>query len=148
MPLPYLPPGQASLPAERFILFADTSNDVQRIDESLVQKDGVNFTSEWQSPSLNQIEEGKLFTLSLLEIYYSSLATTISVSASGDGGDNFNTPKVVTLPLVGADEVSVVTVGPDVTGFDLRFKIEFDTNVLVNIYGYRPYLVDRGDLKF
>ncbi len=148
MPLPFLPPGQSDLPAERFILFVDVANVVQRIDESQVQKDGVSFTSEWQSPTLNRIDEGKKFTLTMLELFYASLATTISVSASGDGGTTFTTPEVITLPLTGAEEISSVVSTPEVTGKDIRFKLEFDTDVLVNIYGYRPHLVDRGDLEF
>ncbi len=147
-PLPYLPPGQTDLPAERFILFADIANIVQRIDEADVQKDGVSFTSTWESPTLNQVEEGHEFTLSLLELFHSGLATTAKVSASGDGGKTFSTPQTITFPLTGAEEVARVVAGFDVTGFDLRFKIELDTDVLINIYGYRPHMVDRGDLIF
>lgn len=147
MPLPYLPPGQASLPAERFILFADTSNDIQRIDEAAVQKDGVNFTSSWQSGTLNSLEEGHVFELSLLELWYAATATTISVSASGDGGETFSTPQVVSL-ITTPEQIIRAVAGFEVTGLDLRFKIDFDTNVLANIYGYRPHLIDRGDLEF
>ncbi len=147
MPVPYLPPGQTSLPAERFILFADTDDLVQRIDESQVQQDGSNFDGIWESGTLNQVDEGKVFELSILEVWYAGPTTTISVSASGDGGETFSTPEVVTLPAT-TKEIAVVAVGLGVTGRDLRFKIELDTNILVNIYGYRPHLVDRGDLIF
>ena len=146
MPLPYLPPGQASLPAERFILFADLSNDVQRIDESQVQQDGVSFTSTWISGTLNQVREGHVFELSQLELWYAATATTISVSASGDGGETFSTPVVATL-VTTPDQIARVLVGLGVTGLDLRFKIELDTDILANIYGYRPHLIDRGDLE-
>ena len=147
MPLPYLPPGQASLPAERFILFADTANVVQRIDEADVQKDGGDFTASWQSPTLNSLKEGHVFELTLLELWYSASATTISVSASGDGGETFSTPQVVSL-ITTPDQIIRAVAGFEVTGLDLRFKIDFDTNILVNIYGYRPHLIDRGDLEF
>jgi len=147
MPLPFLPPGQASLPAERFILFADPSNDVQRIVEAAVQKDGSSFTSEWQSGTLNRIDEGKTFELSLLDLFYSAFATTISVAASGDGGQTFGPNQTVNL-LLTPDEIASVRVGLGVTGTDLRFRILFDTDVLVNIYGFRPHLIDRGDLIF
>lgn len=147
MPLPFLPPGQDSLPAERFILFADPSNNVQRIDESELQQAGTSFTAEWQSGTLNRIEEGKVFELSLLELYYSASATTISVAASGDGGETFSPDKVVTL-LTTPNQVARVVIGLGVTGFDLRFRILLDTDVLVNIYGFRPHLIDRGDLAF
>ena len=147
MPLPYLPPGQASLPAERFILFADTANIVQRVDESQVQKDGSSFTGTWESGTLNRILEGKIFELALLELFYSATATTISVSASGDGGETYSTPEVVTL-LTTPSQIARVAVGLGVTGLDLRFRIQLNTDVLVNIYGYRPHLIDRGDLDF
>lgn len=148
MALPYLPPGQSDLPAERFILFADTGSLVQRIDEAVAQKNLVSFTGLWISPTLNQIVEGNEFSLSLLELYYAATATTISVSASGDGGETFSTPQVISL-LTTPERIDRVAIGfDDVVGIDVRFKIELDTDVLVNIYGYRPHLVDRGDLIF
>ncbi len=147
MPLPFLPPGQASLPAERFVLFADLANDVQRIDEASVTKDGASFTSEWQSGTLNRLDEGKTFELSLLDLFYSAFATTISVAASGDGGQTFGPDQVVNL-LLTPDEIATVRVGLGVTGNDVRFRILFDTDILVNIYGFRPHLIERGDLIF
>ncbi|KKK67221.1 hypothetical protein LCGC14_2956220, partial [marine sediment metagenome] len=80
--------------------------------------------------------------------YYSGTATTLSLSASGDGGETFSTPQVIavqTTPLR-VDRLRVDF--DDVTGFDIRFRIQLDTDVLVNIFGYRPHLVDRGDLIF
>jgi hypothetical protein len=147
MTLPFLPPGQASLPAERFVLFADPTNEVQRIDEAEVQKDGASFTSEWQSGTLNRIDEGKTFELALLDLFYSAFATTISVAASGDGGQTFGPNQVVNLVLT-PDKIETVRVGLGVTGTDLRFRILFDTDVLANIYGFRPHLIERGDLIF
>ncbi len=148
MALPYLPPGQSDLPAERFILFADTGSLVQRIDEAVVQKNLVSFTGLWISPTLNQIVEGHEFSLSLLELFYAATATTISVSASGDGGETFSTPQVISL-LTTPERIDRVAISfEDVEGIDVRFKIELDTDVLVNIYGYRPHLVDRGELIF
>jgi hypothetical protein len=147
MPLPFLPPGQTTLPAERFILFADPSNDVQRIDEASVLKDGGSFSAEWQSGTLNRIDEGKVFELALLDLFYSAFATTISVAASGDGGETFGPDQVVTLALT-PDKIDTVRVGLGVTGTDLRFRILFDTDILVNIYGFRPHLIERGDLIF
>lgn len=147
MPLPFLPPGQASLPAERFVLFANPSNDVQRIDEAAVQQDGSSFTSEWQSGTLNRLDEGKIFELALLDLFYSAFATTISVAATGDGGETFGPDQTVQL-LLTPDKVDTVRVGLGVTGTDLRFRIRFDTDILANIYGFRPHLIERGDLIF
>lgn len=147
MPLPFLPPGQASLPAERFILFVDPTNEVQRIDEAAVQQDGVSFTSEWQSGTLNRVDEGKTFELALLDLFYSAFATTISVAASGDGGETFGPDQIVNLRLT-PDKIETVRIGLGVTGTDLRFRILFDTDVLANIFGFRPHLIERGDLIF
>ena len=147
MPLPYLPPGQTSLPAERFILFADLSNDVQRIDEADVLQDGASFTAEWQSGTLNRVQEGTIFELALLDLFYSSFGTTINVAASGDGGQTFSPNQLVNLVLT-PDKIETVRVGLGVTGTDLRFRILMDTDVLANIYGFRPHLIERGDLIF
>lgn len=147
--IPWLPGGQDELPAERYIIFADGANVVQRIDETFLTKDGTNFTGEWQSPTLNQIEEGKEFSLAALELYYTALgATTVAVSGSGDGGETWTTPQNVALSI-SAGRIRRTRVDfDDAIGFDVRFRIQMDQNVLVNIFGYRPHLVDRGDLIF
>lgn len=148
--IPYLPPGQSDLPAERFILFADDSNFVNRIDETATAKRGVAFTGEWQSGTLNQVDEGHEFTLSLLELYYAGTATTISVSASGDGGETWTAPQIINI-VTTPQQITRVAVsfdGQASTGIDVRFRIQLDTTILVNVFGYRPHLVDRGDLIF
>lgn len=148
MALPFLPPGQTDLPAERFIVWADDTNLVLRVDEAEVQKDGVSFTSEWQSGTLNPIREGFVFELTRIEFIYAATGiTTASISASGDGGENWSAPQTLNFVLTpGQIPRAVVDFG--VTGFDLRFRIQLDTDVIVNIFGYRPHLVDRGDLAF
>lgn len=147
--IPWLPGGQDELPAERFIVFADDSNVVQRIDETLTTKDGASFTAEWQSPTLNQLDEGKEFQLEALEIFYAALAaTTVAVSASADGGETWTTPQNINL-LISAGQMRRVRADFDgVTGFDVRFRLQMDQDELVSIFGYRPHLVDRGDLIF
>ncbi len=146
--IPYLPPGQSDLPAERFILFADTANFVNRIDETASAKRGVAFTGEWQSGTLNQMKEGHEFTLSLLELFYAGTATTITISASGDGGETLSTPQGINLvtTTLTIPRVAVSFDDGGATGIDVRFRIQLDTTILVNIFGYRPHLVDRGDL--
>lgn len=146
--LPYLPPGQSDLPAERFILFADTGNIVLRIDEAAVQKNLVSFTGEWQSPTLNQIKEGFVYSLAALELYYAATSTTLSISGSGNGGETWSTPQVISV-LTTTQRIERLRVDfDDVFGFDVRFRLQLDTDVLINIFGYRPHLVDRGDLIF
>lgn len=147
--LPYLPPGQSDLPAERFILFADTSNLVLRIDEAVVQKNLVSFTGEWQSGTLNQLREGSVFSLAALELFYAAIsATTLSISGSGDGGENWSVPQIVVMQATPGRIERLRVDFDDVTGFDVRFRLQLDTDVLANIYGYRPHLIDRGDLLF
>lgn len=148
--LPYLPGGVTELPANRFVLWADGTNQIQRLDESAVQKDGADFTGHWETGTLNQIGEGREYTLHAMELIYSALAnTTITVYVSGDGGEIFSAGQQVTIPIT-AGRIDRVIVGlsglDEATGFDLRFRIELDTNVLVNIFGYRPHFADRGDL--
>lgn len=149
--LPYLPPGQSELPAERYILFADTSNVVVRIDETATAKIAAAFTAEWQSPTLNQLREGFVYQLASLELLYAAIAnTTLDISASGDGGENWSAPQSLAIPstTLRVDRVRVDFVDPAVTGFDLRFRLQFVTTDLINVYGYRPHLVERGELLF
>lgn len=146
--LPYLPAGQSSLPAERYLLFADTSHRIHRIDESAVQKDGVSFTAYWESGALNGEEAGKIFTLEQLYLFYTARSvTTLVVKGSGDGGETWSVSDTVSL-LATTERVRTAVAGLGVTGDDLRFRLEFTTDVLVNVFGYRPVLVDRGDLVF
>lgn len=150
--LPYLPGGLDELPAEKFLLFADENNRIFRIDESNVQKNTTSFTAHWESGTLNQIAEGRLFTLRVLELYYAALATTsVTVKVSGDGGENYDAGQVVSLPIT-AGRIGRVAVTFDgleeATGDDLRFRLELDTDILANIYGYREHIADRGDLLF
>lgn len=150
MPIPYLPGGVAELPAERFILFADTGRDVMRIDEATLLKDGVGFTSHWTTPTLNQLAEGREFTLRAVEILYSALAaTSIRVLVSNNGGETFSAATVVPLPQTLGRVARVWATFDNVgeaTGFDLQVRFEMDQNVLCVLYGYKPHLVDRGEL--
>ncbi len=149
--IPYLPPGQSELPAERFLVFATTGNAVVRIDETATAKIAAAYTAEWQSPTLNVVEEGKEMTLASLDLYYAAgAATSVDISASSDGGETFSTPQTIALLAV-IDQIRRVRVDfndPSVTGFDLRFRIQMILTDIVNIYGYRPHLIDRGDLIF
>lgn len=147
--IPYLPPGQSDLPAERFILFVDTTNLVLRIDEAAVQKNLVSFTAEWQSGTLNQLNEGHVFSLASLELFYATRGlTSLDISGSGDGGETWSTPQTIEL-LSTPDRTERLRVDfDDVVGFDVRFRLQLNTDILANIYGYRPHLIDRGDLIF
>lgn len=147
--IPYLPPGQSDLPAERFILFADITNLVLRIDEAAVQKNLVSFTGEWQSGTLNQLNEGHVFSLTALELFYASRGvTSLDISGSGDGGETWSAPQTIVMQATPNRTERLRVDFDDVVGFDVRFRLQLNTDILANIYGYRPHLIDRGDLIF
>lgn len=148
MALPFLPGGVDELPARRFVLFADEQNTIQKQDESVKTADGQSFEGEWVSPSLNRGDPSYLWTIIECQLFYTAEAnTTITVEASGDGGETwFNTREV--LLDGGTDELRSVNVPLNITGDDVRVRVLFDTNVLVKILGYRPRLVRRGDVRY
>lgn len=145
-PLPYLPSGTATAESERFILFANDVHDVMRIDESLLTKDGNDYVSYWESPSLGGVEAGINLNLTAVELYYAAAkVTTITVKASKDGGESW--PESQTLLIdASTKRMSLGMVNFNITGIDIRIRIEFPTSIPVNIYGFRPTLVDRGTL--
>lgn len=144
-PLPYLPAGVASLPAERFVLFADTDHQVMRVDESTLQKDGADFTAYWESPPLAP-HPGHSVSLMRVELFYSvATPTFVRVRASNDGGDTWQKSQSINLDQVNKRIArGVADFFPGVTGEDVRIRIELPTDIPVNIYGYKPHLVDRG----
>lgn len=147
---PYLPPGQSSLPAERFILFADTSHQVMQIDESVGTKNGVAFTGEWQSPTLNRDGYHKYSIIRLGLLYAVSQVMNISVSASANGGATWSADVTVALAISSGlstayADFTAFGSGEGITGFDLRIRIRMADNVPVNIYGYKPFLVKRSE---
>lgn len=144
MTLPYLPSGVEFLPANRFILFADSDNLIQRLDESAKTLNGVSFTGWWESNSLNKqaLNEG---TLNLLTIVYSATnATTLTVRVSGDGGETWNQTRVIDLPATLGGRVARVRRGFNTTGFDLRIRLELDTDEVISLFELHPEIVVRG----
>lgn len=142
--MPYFPETSGDLPATRFLLFADDANLVRVLDESEVQKNSISFTAQWTSPSLNRRDPSREYTLRRVIFFYDAQSvTTITVRASGDGGATWNESKTVNLA---AGDSQRVAVGFNTSGSDLRFQVQFDQDVVANIYGYRYRAVERSDL--
>ena len=142
---PWLPGGASELPAERIVLFADNDNIIQQIKETSTDKDGTAFTARWESGTLNREGTGYAFTLNHMLIFYTALeATTLTLKISGDGGNNWTSYTVTVTSTT--NEIKVASVGTMITGADVRVRFEFDTTVLVNIFGFIPTLVRRGML--
>lgn len=144
-PLPYLPGGVTELPATRFVLFADANHRVQKIDESALTLSGTSFTGIWESSSLNgqEIEEKTLTYLTLA--YLSAVTTTMTVKVSGDGGETW--PESQSVPIVASvtGQLRRAQMGFNVTGFDLRIRLELDTDQVFHVYELHPVLVKRGE---
>jgi hypothetical protein len=144
--LPYLPGGQANLPAERFLLFADGTNQVQVLDESEKLGDGVAFDGHWTTPTLNRQNQIEAYTLTAFRIYYSAEAdTTVTIRVSGDGGNTWSETKQVAVSGT-ENEIRRAAKGFNTTGYDLRVQIVFDTETLVKVFGFRVTLVPAGAL--
>jgi hypothetical protein len=96
------------------------------------------------------LKEASQFTLRAIELWFAALEiTTVDLLVSGDGGENYSSPLTLNLPLTGGRIGSIWATFEgleEATGDDLRVRIEFDQDELSIIYGYRPHLVDRGDL--
>lgn len=144
-PVAWLPSGSTELPAARFVLFANDSHEVHRIDESATQLNGVSFTGHWESGSLAgpAVIEATLRKLTI--VYLSPVNTTITVKASGDGGETWSHSSSVTITASTGEQLRRVVVGMNVTGFDLRVRLELDTAQVILINELHPVIARRGE---
>lgn len=149
MPLPFLPAGESELPGQRFVLFADRVNQVQKMDESIKTADGTTFEGKWVSPALTRGNPLKLWTLLEVQIWYiAEVDTTILVEGSPNGGDTWTISREVSL-VGGSDELRTKHIYINVTGDDLRVRFRFNNDPLVKILGWSPNkLVQRGDVRY
>lgn len=144
---PYAP---SAYRPDRVILFATDANEVMRVDESILTQDGSTITAYIQSPSLNRDQRGvhHEYTLRRVTVYYTAdSASTITLTASGDGGVNWTAVDTATATTTVAQtttQIQNVTAPFNVTGYDLRLRIQFTTDVPVKVFGYTPRLVRRG----
>jgi len=148
---PYVPASDAALPSNVRVIFAGSDNTVQEVKASVITQDGSTITAYWTSPTLNREDRGYAFSLTYLQLYLSAAgATTITVHASGDGGNNWverlqEEGGAATIAVDGTSgETRTVVVGFNVTGYDLRFRIQYTTDVIVKVFGYRARLIRRG----
>jgi len=146
--MPYFPPSVDDLPATRFILFSDANNKTRIIDESEVLRQGLfSFTGKWESPTLNRKDPTKIYTLRKVMILYESSAnTTISIYPTGDGGETYGRVRTLDVLETSGSSMRRGVVGFNTSGFDLRFRIDLDTDEVVTIYGYKGTVVERSDI--
>lgn len=146
--MPYFPPSVDDLPATRFILFSDPSNKTRIIDESEILRQGVfSFTAKWETPTLNRQDFTKEYTIRrFMVLYEASADTSISIYATGDGGASYSRPAPIQLFGTTGSRVRRGVAGLNTTGFDLRVRIDFDTDEVVTIYGYKGTIVERSDI--
>jgi len=134
------------------LLFADTSDDIFRFDETVLTEDGATVEGQYESPSLSRDPQGNLPTfqyqlLSFTFFYSADAATTVIVEASSDGGDTWQTSDISpTVTAITTDERKSATVTwstNQVVGLDIRVRIRLTTNVLIRpeSYVYRLYPV-------
>jgi len=141
---PILLPESAGVPAESFIVLAQTSGQASFVDPSVRWIDYEVFTAEWQSPTLNRTDPRFNMTLSTVTLfYYTEEEGDIEVDGSSDGGDSW--PTNVTLTLEKSDShLRQVTAFLHITGDDLRFRLRFPSWPIVKVVGYAPRLIKRG----
>lgn len=149
--LPYLPAGSSLGPAERFIIFADSFDRwTLFIDESSkTLEDGSSFIAFWESGTLNQGDprSATTHTLKLFGVRYAAeVATSLTIKASGDGGQTWSETKVLEVEQTVGSQTKRAYVPFNTAGQDLRIRIEFDTDVLVNVSKLFWKVEDGGDL--
>jgi hypothetical protein len=144
MTQPYLPGGQAELPALRFILFADGGNQVRRINESLLTRPEGFPSTYWVSPALNSEIEDLEATLTLITLMYIATGVgTLLLDVSKDGGQTWEQEK--SLEVSEALVIRRVSAGFNLTGFDLRFRIRFPESPLILIHEYSARILPRSE---
>lgn len=144
--LPYLPAGQDSLPASRFVIFADSTNQVHRFDESAKYANGTPFESFWESNTLNKQEIGRLYKFLALRLHYSAEDdVNISIESSADGGDTWLS-EMVEIKVTTGTRLKTVNIYPMIVGEDLRFRINFDPEIIVNFVGFSVKINREGSI--
>ena len=146
--MPYFPPSVTSLPATRFILFSDANNKTRIIDESeLLRQEYYSFTGKWETPTLNREDTTEIYTLRKFMVFYeASEDTTISLYPTGDGGETYGRAVVLDLLETSGSRMRRAVGGFNTSGFDLRVRIDLDTDEVVTIYGYKATIVERSDI--
>jgi hypothetical protein len=127
-------------------LFADTQNRVRRIDGSVLTRAGASHTAQWESFSIVPRGSGKKHTLIRLILFVQATNSgTLPVDVSTDGGVTW--PHSGTAGFTNAPRaIQRLIYFFNVTGDDLRFRVNFNQSFPVLVTGFLPRFVERGDL--
>lgn len=147
---PYQPPLSQgfNLPAQRYVIYADDEGSVWHINEASSVIGGT-----WDSPDLVRLRGSAeqfnpvpgVWTLhKLLLSYIATEDSVVSVSFSVNGGEIWKSERTVRLSQTRGG-TSWKLIQANVTGPDIRFRIEFHDNELVKIVGYRPAMSLRAN---
>ena len=131
-------------------MFSDSNNKIRIIDEGeALRQEQFSFTGKWETPTLNRTDPTKEYTLRKFLIFYEAVEdTTMTLYATGDGGATYSDGVEVTTLATADTEVKRAVGGFNTTGFDLRVRLDFDTDVVVNVYAYKATIVERSDILF
>lgn len=126
------------------IIYMDESEFTQLIDLDILDADGY-----WTSPTLNKGNRKAEYTITRVVIRYeSAVSSSIVIEASGDGGETwesgFTTP--VLLRPTGGKILRAVQ-GFNVTGMDVRFRVELPSDALVRLHEWSAEVILRDQVK-
>jgi len=129
----------------KYVLYVDSDNIAYRLERATIVESG----SYWVSPMLNRKKRNSDYTITeVLVRYRASDTTIINVYASGNGGQTWKAPILNFTPLFGADQsIRWVRTHFNVTGSDIRFKIEFYGAIPVWLYEWQAKLIEREGVR-
>lgn len=114
------------------------STTTERLDETKIV-DGY-----WSSPQLNRSGDMTHRLVKLFFLYLCAEDCTAEVELTSDGGRSWTKPRVIQFTRT-SDSVRQKLIGQQVTGHDIRFRINFN-NKLISFFGYRAEMYPAGHL--
>lgn len=128
----------------RDVVYVGASKETYKIN-----KDGIVSGGYWISPTLNREDPKAEYTLKKVNLKYKSAgATTITIEGSGDGGVTWVNGNHTTVALASSSIYLRRAVQHlNVTGPDVRFRLTFPSNYLVEIFHWDVEMLQRGNLK-
>lgn len=114
------------------------STTTERLDETRI----VN--GYWTSPQLNRGGDMTHRLVKLFFLYSCAEDCTAEIELTSDGGRSWTNPRIVQFTRT-SDSVRQKLIGQQVTGHDIRFRINFN-NKLISFYGYRAEMYPAGHL--
>lgn len=136
--LPFVPSELASTPGRGILVFA-SSDFVHRVDETVGEFSGTDFSPEIVLPIADPGSSMDL-TLRMVKIHYAAAQDSlVEVSASGTGGESWDETQSVILPGT-TRRLQELSLGFNVTGFDLLIRIRFLSPEVALIYKIQPFL--------